>query len=67
LAAGKMRKWSQAAFGIILQNRRRLPVSQCPNSRSGLLEGFSNFVSNFKGASENFEFDFFIQLRNKKL
>jgi len=31
------------------------------------MEGFSKLVSNFKGASLNFECDFFYQVRNKKI
>jgi hypothetical protein len=56
---------SQGASGVILQNHRQLLVSIF--SISELLEGFSKLVSNFRGASKEFEFDFFIKLRNKKL
>jgi hypothetical protein len=47
---------SQAAFGIVFQNHRRLPVNifcvkiTAVGSLSGLLGGFSKLVSDFKGA-----------------
>jgi hypothetical protein len=55
LAAEKMgekKNSSPAAFGIMLQNHRRLPASifivkiAALGSLSGLLEGFSKLVSN---------------------
>ncbi len=60
-----------AAFGIILQNHRRLPVSifsvkiAALGSLKRVTGRIFKIVSNFKGASLNFEFDFFIQVRNK--
>jgi hypothetical protein len=44
---------SLAAFGIILQNHRRLPVSiSVSKSPHGLLEGFSKLMSNFNGETK---------------
>jgi hypothetical protein len=45
---------------------------QCQNRRfrvfeAVLLDGISKSVSNINGASYNFEFDFFIQVSNKKM
>jgi hypothetical protein len=54
----------QAASGMVLQNHMRLPESMFSvkiaalGSMFGLLGRFSKLVSNFKGASCNFEFDF---------
>ncbi len=59
---------------MILQNHKRLPVCIFSNKMPlwglwrGCLTGFSEWVSNFKGASYNFEFDFFIyeETRNRQ-
>ncbi len=60
----------QAASGMILQNHMRLPVSMFSvkiaalGSLFGLLERFLKLVSNFKGASCKFEFDFYALTTN---
>ncbi len=58
-----------AASGMILQNHRRLPecIFFVKIAALGYLkqEGFLVLVSNFKGASINFEFYFFINQETK--
>jgi hypothetical protein len=77
LAAGKMREnsWSSAAFGTLryyftesqatsckhFQYRIKIAAIGSSSKRVTVLEGFSKLVSNFKGAIENFQFDFFFQ------
>ncbi len=72
LAAGKCARINllQAASGMILQNHMRLPLSMFSvkiaalGSLFRLLERFSKLVSNFKGASCNFEFDLYALTTN---
>jgi hypothetical protein len=53
---------SKAALGMILQNHRRLPVRNfsIKITALGSESGYWKDFKKFKGASYNFDFDFFI-------